>query len=244
MDSGFVEPADSAALDEAILEAHVRGLVPCTLHFYIRSRPTVSVGYFQKVSESLDLGECERWGVAVVRRKSGGRSIYTDRGQLIYGLVVGQDRVPRDPAECFRVVCSALARAISSFGVDARYRPMNDVEIQGRKISGNAQLRRGSSVLQHGTVLVDTDLGMMDRVLRPDRMIVSALTRPSDRVVTLSALLGKAPDMVDLKARVAAEIASTFSVEFEEAPLTGFERALVRSLVEQRYGLRAWNFKL
>lgn len=243
VDSGHVSPAESAALDEAILEAHVAELVASTLHFYIRSVPTISVGYFQKVSEALDLDACERRGVAVVRRKSGGSSIYTDSGQLIYGLVVGDDEVPQDRAESFKVVCSALARAISSFGVDARYRPMNDVEVGGKKVSGNAQLRRKGSVLQHGTVIVSTDLATMDSVLRLDLTKNPSISRPSDRVTTLAALMGNKPDMDLVKARVATELERTFRVKLERSSLVDFERSMVRKLVEERYGNKAWNLK-
>src|SRR3990170_1419224 len=112
VDSGLVPPAESAALDEAILEAHVQGAVPGTLHFYRRSLPTVSIGYFQKVADSVDLPECQRRGVSIVRRKSGGSSIYTDSGQLIYGLIIDGCDVPKDES-AFCVICEALSRALS-----------------------------------------------------------------------------------------------------------------------------------
>ncbi len=243
VDSGFVSPAESAALDEAILEAHIAGLVPDTLHFYVRSVPTVSVGYFQKVSESLDIGACERLGVAVVRRKSGGSSVYTDSGQLIYGLVVGEDEVPKDRAESFQMVCSALARAISSLGVDAKYRPMNDVEIGGRKVSGNAQLRRKGSVLQHGTIIVDTDVAAMDSVLRVNRAKDPSAVKPSDRITTLAVVLGSAPPLALVKSCLVGEIEGTFGSKLELGALTDREHELVRKLVAERYGDKAWNLK-
>ena len=112
VDSGLVQPPESAALDEAILEAHSRDLVPPTLHFYVRATPTVSVGYFQRLEESIDLDECRKRGVAVIRRKSGGSTIYTDRGQLIYGLVTDTTCVGRDDS-VFSAVCGAIAKAIS-----------------------------------------------------------------------------------------------------------------------------------
>jgi lipoate-protein ligase A len=243
VDSEFVSPAESAALDEAILEAHVGGEVPNTLHFYRRGTPTISVGYFQKISESLDIEECRARGVAVVRRKSGGSSIYTDAGQLIYGLVMHDSELPADRQESFCAVCSALAKAISSFGVAARFRPMNDIEIDGRKVSGNAQLRRKGSVLQHGTVLVDTDVRAMDAVLRQDPAKHETVMRPSDRIVTLAKLLGRAPEMREVKERIVSEISSAFGTGFERGELTSFERALVQKLVRERYGRDEWNFK-
>jgi lipoate-protein ligase A len=135
LDSGLVPPAESAALDEAILTAHTSGSVPNTLHFYVRSAPTISVGYFQKISETVDLEECRKRNVQVIRRKSGGSSIYTDRDQLIFALVVHESELPDDRTESFRRICEPVARAISSFGVEAVYRPMNDIEIAGKKLA-------------------------------------------------------------------------------------------------------------
>ncbi|MEW5748383.1 MAG: biotin/lipoate A/B protein ligase family protein [Candidatus Thermoplasmatota archaeon] len=238
LDSGTVPPAVSAALDEAVLEAHSRGSVPDTLHFYVRSSPTVSVGYFQGVGESVDLEACGRHGVHVVRRGSGGSTIYTDPGQLIYGLVVRSDELPPTPDASFALVCGAVARAVSSFGVEARHRPVNDVEVGGRKVSGSAQLRRRGSVLQHGTIILDTDLAAMDAVLR------GGGRRPSERVATLASLLGRAPDMEEMKRRVRNEVGRAFGAAIEEGCLTDAERADVERLVAERYSRDEWNLRL
>lgn len=243
VDSGLVSPPESAALDDAMLEAHNAGLVPSTLHYYVRDRPTVSVGYFQKISESIDEAEASRRGVAIVRRKSGGSSIFTDTGQLIYGIVVHESELPSGTGESFRIICSAIARALSSFGLDARYRPMNDVEVNGRKISGNAQLRRKGSVLQHGTVIVQTDTDAMDAVLKVDMSKNPSLSRPSERVASLSSLLGRKVMIDDVKDRITAELSEIFRVQFEKGVLIEPERAIVDRLVAEHYSRREWNLK-
>lgn len=243
VDSGHVPPSESAALDEAILEAHVEGNVPNTLHFYVRAVPTISVGYFQKIAESVDLAECERRGVAIVRRKSGGSSIYTDRGQLIYGLVIHRSDLPEERADSFRMTCQAIADAVSSFGVNAVYRPMNDVEVDGRKISGSAQLRRKDSVLQHGTIVVDSDLANMDSVLRANSARMKNISRPSERMTTLSALLGAAPEMDLVKGALVKSFGEAFDAKFFSATLTDLESAMVKKLVSERYSKKEWNFK-
>jgi lipoate-protein ligase A len=243
VDSGLVQPPESAALDEAILEAHTKGNAPNTLHFYRRSVPTISLGYFQKAADAVDLEECARRGVTLIRRKSGGSAIYTDSGQLIYGLVVSEDDLPGGRAESFRVICSAMAKAISAFGVDAKFRPPNDVEVGGRKVSGNAQLVRKGSVLQHGTVLVDTDVDNMAAVLRVDRSKSPSLAKASDRVATLSSILGRVPDMQAVKDNLVREIGLAFGTGFTSHSLTSEEKDLVRSLAEERYSCEDWNLR-
>ena len=219
------------------------GQVPSTLHFYVRSVPTISVGYFQKIGESVNLEECERRGVSIVRRKSGGSSIYTDRGQLIYGLVLSEHDLPEERADSFRIICQAIADALRLLGVDATYRPMNDVEVGGRKVSGNAQFRRKGSVLQHGTVIVDTDVKLMDAVLKMNRTRKSELSRPSDRVTTLANLLGSVPDMKAVKSSIASAFERTFDVEFTTSEITASEVSVVRKLVDERYSRKEWNLK-
>jgi lipoate-protein ligase A len=243
VDSGLVSPPVSAALDEAILEAHIAGKSPNTLHFYRRDRPTISLGYFQKISESVDLDECGRRKISLVRRKSGGSSIYTDSGQLIYGLVVHEDDLPADRGESFRMICTAIAEALGTFGLDAVYRPMNDVEVGGLKVSGNAQLRRKGSVLQHGTIIVDTDIDQMDCVLRVLKIAPGVGVRPSKRVTTLASLLGNAPDMDLVKGALLFTFEDTFKVKFAASSLSKIEQALVKKLVRERYSKKEWNLK-
>ena len=243
VDSGFVNPPESAALDEAILEAHTLGKAPNTFHFYSRSVPTISVGYFQKIGESVNQEECARRGVAIVRRKSGGSSIYTDNGQLIYGLVLHESDLPKDRAESFRLICGAIADSLRSLGVDATYRPMNDVEIDGRKISGNAQLRRKGSVLQHGTIIIDTDLSAMDAVLKVSSSRRKGISRPSDRVTTLSRLLGSVPSMDAVKGALINKLEGVFDAKFVPSPLSDYEQALVQALTAEHYSRKEWNLK-
>jgi lipoate-protein ligase A len=243
VDSGLVSPPLSAALDEAILEEHVSGNVPDTLHFYVRACPTISIGYFQKVSECVDVNECERRGIALVRRKSGGSSIYTDSGQLIYGLVLHEEELPSDMTESFRVTCSAIAEALQTFGVDAVYRPANDVEVHGKKVSGNAQLRRKGSVLQHGTILVDTDLAQMDAVLKARASKGARTARPSDRVTTLRDILGSPPKMDLVKDALTAALGTAFEAVFSASTLTRGESVFAEKLVAERYSRDEWNLK-
>jgi lipoate-protein ligase A len=233
VDSGHVRAADSAAIDEAILESRASGAVPDTLHFYVRASPTVSLGHFQRLSESVDLDRCRDAGVDLVRRKSGGSSIFTGPGQLIYGLIISGSQLPRGPEASFAVICSAIARAISSLGVDARHRPVNDIEVDGKKVSGSAQLRRRGVVLQHGSVILDTDLGLMDSVLRKGS--------PSERVTSLRSVLGRPPSMKVLKSALKHELSIEFGADIVPGKLTPDEEVRAAQLAEEFYANPSWT---
>jgi lipoate-protein ligase A len=238
IDSGQVQPPESAAIDDAILTCHAEGFVPSTLHFYTRSKPTVSIGYFQRAAEALDLEECRRRDVAIVRRRSGGSAIYTDPGQLVFAVIATRDEVSGEGANPFARVCGAVADALRSFGLDAKHRPMNDVEIGGRKVSGSAQLRRHGSVLHHGTVIVDSDIEAMDAVLR------CASPRPSARVTTLSSLLPEAPRLDDLKAVIADAVGVAFDAGFVGGTLVDREEEIIATAVRECYSRKEWNLRL
>jgi lipoate-protein ligase A len=238
LDSGPLPSAESAAIDEALLEGHADGSAPNTLHFYARTVPTVSLGYFQKAAEAVDLDECARRGVQLVRRRSGGSTIFTDPGQLIYAIVLPSSLLDGCAERSFAAICGAIARALASLGVDARHRPVNDIEVCGRKISGSAQLRRRGSVLQHGTFLIDADIETMEAVLR------GCSPRPSSRVTTLSELMDVPPGTDAVKDAVVHELGRSFDASFEKGVLTDAERARVNELVRTRYGLREWNLRM
>ncbi len=238
MDSGPLSPARSVAVDEAILEGHGEGSSPDTVHFYTRSEPVVSIGRFQRVAEAVDLEECARRGVAVVRRRSGGGTIFTDGAQLIFAIVASESVLGSAPADSFRSICEVVAKSLRGLGAEAEYRPMNDVEVGGRKVSGSAQLRRHGSVLHHGTVIVDTDMETMDAVL------TGTHTRPSARVVRLSDLLHPTPSMDDVKYSLVTGFEALFNARFERSQLTKSEEAMVTDYVATCYGNDSWNLKM
>ncbi|HNU35654.1 MAG TPA: biotin/lipoate A/B protein ligase family protein, partial [Methanomassiliicoccales archaeon] len=166
IDSGLCHPLYSVALEEAILESCSQGLMPPTLHLYVRDRPTVSLGYFEKVETAIDPQVVLDEQVFLVRRISGGSTIYTDEGQLIFSLTVDQRAIPR-PEDAYALTCGVIVKALRSLGVDAEHKLPNDIVVKGRKISGSAQTRKKGMLMVHGTLLVDTDLDRMMRVLRP-----------------------------------------------------------------------------
>lgn len=244
IDTGLASPPYTAAVDETIVKALAKGLVKNTLHFYRRNKPTISLGYFQKISESINLNLCKKYDVQIIRRVSGGSAIYTDSGQLIYALAV-KDILPENIIEAYRKVCSAIIYALDEFGLDAKFKPINDVQINGRKISGSAQVKKWGVVLQHGTILVDTNLNRMFELLKIPKAKLKAahLKRPANMVTTLKNELGYKPQMKDVKRAVLNGFNKVFKIKFEKGQLTEFEMKLIRKLIKVKYGNDRWNFK-
>ena len=235
LDSDLRDAAYTAAADEAILIARNEGVAPSTLHFYRRDAPAVSIGYFQKTRECVDLEAAAAENVSLVRRMSGGSAIYTDSGQLIYSLTVDSSEVPGTEEEAFERVCRALIDALSMLGIEATHHRPNDVLVRGRKISGSAQVRRGSIVALHGTILVDTDLDRMERVLRSAKRTAGGMT-------SIAIELGTAPPMSDVKSAVVSGFRRAFGTGISEGPMSDRENELTAHLVETKYSTAQHTF--
>jgi lipoate-protein ligase A len=242
LDTGPASGPYTAALDEAIARCRAAGDVPDTLHFYRRRPPAVTLGYSLDARNEVDVDYCRRRGIDIVRRLSGGGAIYTDERQLVWSLTT-RDLLPSSVPGSLEMVCTALAKGLSGLGAQATFAPVNDVLVNGRKVSGSAQLRKWGVVLTHGTVLVDSDPDEMFRALRvpASKLAKRSLDDPRRRVTTLGAELGRLPAMDEVQRAVVSGLCGAFGAEAVVGAPTGKERALAQELVIQRYGNDDWN---
>lgn len=238
VDSDLEPPAYTAACDEAMMLARHQGIIPNSLHFYRRATPTVSIGYFEKVEEVVDREEMRRRGISLVRRVSGGSAIFTDRGQLIYSVILDSRSLPESPGATFKLICEGVIRALELLNVPAEFKPVNDILVSGRKISGSAQTRKWDVVLQHGTLMVDTDFEAMFAVLKPGKK-----GRTRDSVTSLANELDPIPSMDRVKRAVVDGFSSTFDVEIVKGALTGYEDRMIERLRKEKYELERYNFR-
>jgi len=128
--------------------------------------------------------------------------------------------------------------------VDAEFKPVNDITAGGKKISGNAQTRRHGVVLQHGTVLVDTDIRRMFQVLQvSDAKISDKLIKAvEDRVTNLRRYLGRQVGFDEARAALIKGFEATFDVALQPGELTDAENRLVKQL-HDKYSSREWVFQ-
>lgn len=232
IDSGYCHPLYTVALEEAILESCAKGLMPPTLHLYVRDRPTVSLGYFEKVETAVDMMSLLKEDIFLVRRMSGGSTIFTDQGQLIFSLTIDQGALPK-PEEAYALTCGVLISALKALGLEAEHKPPNDVICKGKKVSGSAQTRKQGMIMVHGTILIDTDLDRMMRVLRPRQ---DKRSRGRAEMTCLSEVLGRPVEMADVK----SALVQAFSAELEQRavpiPVNEREKVRVKQLIEEKYG--------
>ncbi len=198
VDTGLRPADENMALDKALLLAISESRTPNIFRF-LRFEESALVGYHQSPEQELNLEFCREQGIAVQRRLTGGGALIFDPTQIGWELVCRRDALPQgDMASLARKICEAAAAGLSLLGVRAQFRPRNDIEVGGRKISGTGGIMDGDVLLFQGTVLVDLDLPRMLRILRVplEKLDAHAVSSVAERVTSLKALLGKAPELM------------------------------------------------
>jgi lipoate-protein ligase A len=237
IDTGVREGRANIAFDAALIEERQANRVPDTIRF-LRFPPTALIGRHQDLSREVDLDYCRSTGVGVVRRITGGGAIYLDEGQLGWELVFHRKSlgIPALP-DLAREICNAAANGLSQLGVDAKFRPRNDIEVNGRKISGTGGFFDGDILIYQGTVLVDMNAQQMVRALNipESKLAKRRLDSAAERVVTLKELLGEdLPDLETIKQSLIRGFTEGLGIGAEPGGITENEEALAtRYFIEE-----------
>ncbi|MEM2454466.1 MAG: biotin/lipoate A/B protein ligase family protein [candidate division WOR-3 bacterium] len=248
LDTGLKDAYYNMALDEAIAVARSKKLVPNTIRFFRWEPSAVSIGYFQSMEEEVDIETCNRLGINYVRRRTGGGAVYHDRdGELTYSIVVNEEHplISKDLQKTYEILCFGLIRGLRILGVPAEFRPINDIVVEGKKISGNAQTRNMGVVHQHGTILRDVNPKLMFTVLKVpsekirDKMIKSV----EERVTSINRYLEREVSFDELKRALIMGFEDTFNIRLVPGEVTEFEEKLAIKLKDEKYSTREWNFR-
>lgn len=220
IDTGLRATRANIAFDQAMIEAHKAGKIPDTIRF-LRFPPAALIGRHQALSQELHLDHCRANGIEIARRITGGGAIVMGPGILGWELVFARTTLGIDSlGDLARRICEAAAHGMSKLGIEARYRPRNDIEVDGRKISGTGGFFDGDTLFYQGTVLVDFDPGQMIAALNVPqaKLAKRALDNAAQRVVTLRELLGERTPSLD---QVQAALVAGFAEQLDVAPTQG-----------------------
>jgi lipoate-protein ligase A len=234
IDTGLRDGRKNIAFDEALIEAHQRGIVPDTIRF-MHFPPTVLIGRHQALSNEIRLDYCHQNGIGIVRRITGGGAIYLDPGQVGWELVFKRNTLGAAVLEDLaRRVCVSVAKGLGHLGIEAAFRPRNDIEVDGRKISGTGGFFDGDTMIYQGTVLVDMDPQVMVAALNVSQAKLQRrqLDSAAQRVVTVRELLGDATPGLD---EIQQALLRGFAEELDIEPVAGDITAEEERLAQQAY---------
>ncbi|MES3517279.1 MAG: biotin/lipoate A/B protein ligase family protein [Natronomonas sp.] len=242
--------AAAMAFDEVAAETVENG-GPATVRLYRWTPSTLSLGYRQDVS-TVDRAFCEREGIDVTRRPTGGGAIYHDTyGDVAYSIIVPADALPGDVTESYRRLCAPIRDAFSRVGVAVDFAETERAAIHppscylrtvdpahdltgpdGRKIAGNAQHRRKDVVVQHGSLTFSVDAETHCRCftadLDPEQF--------RERVCGVE-------EFVDVERAAFVTALEDALSEWAGADATDWtddERSRADELVEKKYGAETW----
>lgn len=238
IDTGLRCGRENIAFDQAMIDAHQAGEIEDTIRF-IHFRPVALVGRHQDVGQEVRLEWCRQHGVDVGRRLTGGGAIYMDEGQMGWALVCRRKALGGGAlSDMTRRICEAAAAGLSSLGVDARFRPRNDIEVDGRKISGTGGFFDGDTLIYQGTILGDVDPDRMFSALNVPQQKVEkhALASAQSRVTTLREQLGAAPSWDRVRAALIDGFAQNLEFEPVWSAPTAAEEARAKAVFENEIG--------
>jgi lipoate-protein ligase A len=246
VDLDGIEPVATQAVYEAAAIARSNGTVPDTLIICWPKSPLVCVGYFQEPDKEVNVEYCQAKGIPVVRRILGGGTVYLDSGQIFY-QVIGKrgDRViPTHIGDIFRKLLKGPIKTCRELGVPATYRPVNDIEVEGRKISGNGAAEFDGVAILTGNIIIDFDYDEMTKILKvPDEKFRDKLAKSlKERVTTVRRELGRIPEHQEVKEPLVRNFEETLGVKFDRKPLSQQERKLLDKLTKEKYLSKKWTY--
>ena len=235
------------SVEEAIPRAVGEGKSPNTVRFWHNSN-TIVLGCFQSAELEVNFEACKKTGTEVVRRFTGGGAVYHDAGNLNYAISLkkGHPLVPdNDLQQVFRRLSEGAVLGLKNLGVAAEFQPINDIQVDGKKVSGAAGSVRWGTVFHHGCILVASDLGILGKVLNvpkvklADRHVASV----QKRVTTVRDELQKDISTRDVRDAIVRGIENSYNVKLVEGQLTKNELASVKELYDTKYSRSEWNLE-
>lgn len=264
VNTGRGDAAMNMALDEAILLTHEAGRTAPTLRLYGWRCPTLSLGYAQSTAKEIHLDVCQRYGIQVVRRPTGGRAVLHDH-EVTYSVVMpcALSDGPRTLTEHYRLIGLALATGLNQLGLSVHLeRPQRlatgqrlpaspacfaalsryELSVAGKKLVGSAQKQGKYALLQHGSIPFTLDRQRLFQCLQvlPERRTMLV----QEAYTTMTAVHEVAVTPVSVAALHEAlpqGFATTFDVTLVASPLCPEELRLARQLYATKYATATWN---
>ena len=213
------------AIDHAIYEGVGSGREKPTIRFYKWIPSSVSLGAYQNTTE-INLNACKKYNVGVVRRMTGGGSVFHDNADFTYSIAAPLRIFDNSIENAYKQICSWVINALNEFGIKANLENKNDIFVDGKKISGNAAKALDKGVyFQHGTLVYDIDFEVMSSVLNISKDLVN------EKVTSVLQNKNISPNKVYDKLKNSF----TLDKEFKTKELSKFELMRAKDLANTRY---------
>ncbi|MEM3593293.1 MAG: lipoate--protein ligase [Candidatus Jordarchaeaceae archaeon] len=235
---------DTQTIYEAVALARSRNLVPDTLILCYPENPLVCIGYHQDLEKEVDYSFCQSHNIPVVRRILGGGAVYLDSGQLFYQVIVDRKNptIPLLLKDFFKKLLEAPTKTYQDLGIPAVYKPINDIEVNGKKISGNGAGTLENTVnIMTGNIIMDFNYDMMVKVLKvPSEKFRDKVAKSlEERMTTIKRELGHEVPLEKIKSLLIKNYQETLNIKLRKGMLTDWEKKTMNDL-KKKYQSPEW----
>lgn len=241
IDGGMVPWLDSQVIYHAVASAMTEADED-TLTLVSPASPYVCLGYHQELDKEVDVSYCAEHGLPITRRQVGGGAVYLDQNQLFWHFITHRSRTPFRIEDVYSRYLAGPVNALRSMGIPAVHRPVNDIQVEGRKIGGTGAATIGEAMVVVGSLIFDFDYEVMAHVLKvpSEKFRDKVYQSLREYLTTIRRELGdKAPTWDEGKRILIAEIAKSLGVDIHFGTLNEREeREMVR--LREVFGSREW----
>ena len=232
------DPCFNLALEEYFLK---HAAITDDLVILWRNQPTVVIGRNQNIVAEINQAFIAERGIQVVRRLSGGGAVYHDLGNLNFTFITALSAVGYNN---FAHFTQSVIEALATFGVIAEFTGRNDLTIDGRKFSGNAQYIYHDRLLHHGTLLFDTDMSVLAQSLAGAEAKHSKPAVPSVRskVTTIRPHLPQGITLAEFEAALLKAMFAHAGTPYQGYEPSFADRQAIEVLAEKRYRDPIWTY--
>jgi len=209
------------------------------LLFYIND-PSIIIGKHQNTIEEINRKYVDENGIYVVRRISGGGAVYHDRGNLNFSFITKHSN---NAINNFRRFTEPVTDALRKLGVNAELSGRNDITVEGRKVSGNAQFTNTRAMFSHGTVLFNSRLEDVVEALnvKMEKIESKGIKSVRSRVANITEFLKEPMTVIEFREFITKNIFKDYN-EIPFLELTDGQWQEVNDLSASKYKKWDWNY--
>lgn len=206
-----------------------------------QNEPTIVVGKNQNTYEELNLGYVEKNNIKVVRRMSGGGAVYHDLGNLNYTVIKNDGQLYKNDFSFFAL---PVISCLKKLGVSATFDGRNDILIDGKKFSGNAQYFYKSKILHHGTLLFSSDLTVLTQALqvKKEKFESKGIKSVKSRVTNISDYLKETIPLSEFRKSLTISMFAENENGIQNYKLSDEDVSSIMQIRNSKYNTWEWNF--
>ena len=207
------------------------------------NKPSILIGRNQNTISEINLDYVKENDIIVVRRLSGGGTVYNDLGNMNFTFITYRDSSGFKVKNGFERFALPVVGALQSLGVKAEFTGRNDIIIEGKKFSGNAQYYQKNKLLHHGTILYDCNMSKLSLALKskPIKFVDKSVKSVGSRVTNIASYMEENMDLLEFREYLKDYVIKTYNIEtiyeFNEKDLKEIDK-----IAKNRFETWEWNY--